>query len=80
LAAWAAYGAYVGGQYRGYLDDLGAMLGFQLTDVEIRGLASADSGPITERIGYARHRSLLTVNAESLRERIETLPWICNQY
>lgn len=78
IAAWAAYGMYVGGQYRGYLDDLGATLGFALTDVEIRGLASADTSPILDRIGLAEHRSLVTVSAEGVRERIAQLPWIAD--
>lgn len=78
LAAWAVYGMAIGGQYRGYLDDLGAALGFGLTEVEIRGLASADSSPILDRIGLASHRSLITVGAEDLRERIAQLPWIAD--
>lgn len=78
LAAWACYGMYVGGQYRLYLDEAGAALGFGLTDVEIRGLASLDSTPITERIDFGRHRSLLTVSAEGVRARIADLPWIAD--
>jgi cell division protein FtsQ len=78
LAAWAVYGMAIGGQYRGYLDDLGAALGFGLTEVEIRGLASVDSSPILDRIGLANHRSLITVGAEDLRERIAQLPWIAD--
>jgi cell division protein FtsQ len=76
VAAWAAYGSYVGGQYRGFLDGAGALLGFGLTDVEIRGLAAADSSPITRLIAVERHRSLLTVDAERLRAGIAALPWI----
>jgi cell division protein FtsQ len=76
VAAWAAYGMYVGGQYRAILDEGAASLGFGLAEVEIRGLASADMSPITDRIAPERHQSLLAVDAEALRSSIADLPWV----
>jgi cell division protein FtsQ len=76
LIAASLYGAVLSGSYRSFLDQTTAALGFTIDQIEIRGLAEADSTEIVDRIDVTDQSSLLMLDAERARERIAEIPWV----
>ena len=76
LGGWIGYGMAIGGQYKVFLDEVTAAVGFGVQQIEIRGLAESDSTEIVDRIDVASNSSLLTMNAETARARIAEIPWL----
>ena len=74
------YGMILGGDWRSYFERLTASIGFSVEAITISGISKLDVSQILEELEFDANRnsehSLLFVNAQDAKERIQKFPWV----
>lgn len=76
LGSSATYGAYLGGDVDGVVQNITARTGFAVDQVKVVGNQQTSEIDILDRLQLDGWTSLIGFNAEAARERIATLPWV----
>ena len=74
------YGMILGGDWRSYFEKLTASVGFSVEAITISGISKLDVPQILAELEFDANRnsehSLLFVNAQDAKERIQKFPWV----
>lgn len=76
LTASGAYGAYLGGHYPAIVQTITAHSGFAVDQVRITGHSETSEIDVIEKLELDGWTSLVGLDAESARARIQELPWV----
>lgn len=76
LAAAIAGGVLAGGHGRAAADAIGAATGFGLEIIRVSGQKETSDSAILAALGVYEDTTLLGLDAEAARARLESLPWI----
>lgn len=76
LSSSATYGAYLGGQLEGYVQNVTARTGFAVDQIRVVGNRHTSEIDILDKVELSGWTSLIGLNVEAARERIAALPWV----
>ena len=78
LAASSLYGAYLGGHFPALVQDVIVRSGLTVDQIKILGNRETTEIDILEKLELDGWTSMVGFNPEEARERIVSLPWVCD--